>query len=487
MIDLKQKLEEAQNLIKLLQGNLNSTQGLSSKRKLTFSGTSQNVPSTSLNRKEIISSDDGVDLIVTDFMADNNKIVEKAIHSDLQKKSRKLSPDSESDDSMHDGDYDPTKYMRPALTQILQPQSESDDSMNDSDITRRNLINTIQTEAQVHNPRSEMDGLMKDDDNEFENTSSNAPSPLLRRHPSKFVKLSKATSVNTEEIEVLQDSDDSTKGTEDNFHLFSPQPTSKSYISQSGDESMNEGAKLQGNNVSPSSQKNNNDNSNSASEIQKSSHKKNKKQVIVNLESDDSSDDCTIPVKKQKVRKAESKEKSVKHKITKRDRKFMKDSDSEESESEKETIKKYSIVTETKKSGRKVEKVYLGKEEYIKKDTWDAINTLDDSKFVKYLAAAIWTRSVLVNRCIKNTGRLIPLPDRSPRKLLTPKKKSVVEACFNDYLDERKVHGVEKGTRLKKCGYYISQHIGSLRSQLYPEMSQNNKKHTQEPDSEEED
>ncbi|XP_043467008.1 DNA-directed RNA polymerase II subunit RPB1-like isoform X3 [Leptopilina heterotoma] len=355
--------------------------------------------------------------------------------------------------------------MRPALTQILQPQSESDDSMNDSDITRRNLINTIQTEAQVHNPRSEMDGLMKDDDNEFENTSSNAPSPLLRRHPSKFVKLSKATSVNTEEIEVLQDSDDSTKG----------------------DESMNEGAKLQGNNVSPSSQKNNNDNSNSASEIQKSSHKKNKKQVIVNLESDDSSDDCTIPVKKQKVRKAESKEKSVKHKITKRDRKFMKDSDSEESESEKETIKKYSIVTETKKSGRKVEKVYLGKEEYIKKDTWDAINTLDDSKFVKYLAAAIWTRSVLVNRCIKNTGRLIPLPDRSPRKLLTPKKKSVVEACFNDYLDERKVHGVEKGTRLKKCGYYISQHIGSLRSQLYPEMSQNNKKHTQEPDSEEED
>ncbi|XP_043467009.1 metabotropic glutamate receptor-like protein P isoform X4 [Leptopilina heterotoma] len=273
--------------------------------------------------------------------------------------------------------------MRPALTQILQPQSESDDSMNDSDITRRNLINTIQTEAQVHNPRSvlhrgnpttlekqvsrteeEMDGLMKDDDNEFENTSSNAPSPLLRRHPSKFVKLSKATSVNTEEIEVLQDSDDSTKG----------------------DESMNEGAKLQGNNVSPSSQKNNNDNSNSASEIQKSSHKKNKKQVIVNLESDDSSDDCTIPVKKQKVRKAESKEKSVKHKITKRDRKFMKDS-----------------------------------------------------------------------------------------------------ACFNDYLDERKVHGVEKGTRLKKCGYYISQHIGSLRSQLYPEMSQNNKKHTQEPDSEEED
>lgn len=75
-----------------------------------------------------------------------------------------------------------------------------------------------------------------------------------------------------------------------------------------------------------------------------------------------------------------------------------------------------------------IEKIYLGHGHYIKNETWKEINkTTDDSKFVKDLATSVWTREKLVNRFMKNTGKNIMIPGRSPKKILTPIKKTVVE------------------------------------------------------------
>lgn len=79
-----------------------------------------------------------------------------------------------------------------------------------------------------------------------------------------------------------------------------------------------------------------------------------------------------------------------------------------------------------------MEKIYLGKGQFIKKDAWDVIKSqTDDSKFVKYLSVAVWTQHTLVNRYVQEVDNMILLPERSRRKILTPRKKKVVEGISN--------------------------------------------------------
>lgn len=42
--------------------------------------------------------------------------------------------------------------------------------------------------------------------------------------------------------------------------------------------------------------------------------------------------------------------------------------------------------------------------------------------------------------------------------------------CFRDYLKEKKLGATEVAKRLGKCGYYLSQHIGSVRRKLYKDV-----------------
>lgn len=80
-----------------------------------------------------------------------------------------------------------------------------------------------------------------------------------------------------------------------------------------------------------------------------------------------------------------------------------------------------------------VEKIYLDEEIFISSENWDSIqNQKDDSKFVKNLAQAIWTRHELVNRSLdgKGAARIV---NRSPRKMLTPKKRQVIEGIHFTY------------------------------------------------------
>ena len=57
-------------------------------------------------------------------------------------------------------------------------------------------------------------------------------------------------------------------------------------------------------------------------------------------------------------------------------------------------------------------------------EAWDiTILQTDDSKFVKNLATAIWSRPTLANHYIKFDEKLIEIPRRFSRKILTTEKK----------------------------------------------------------------
>lgn len=74
-----------------------------------------------------------------------------------------------------------------------------------------------------------------------------------------------------------------------------------------------------------------------------------------------------------------------------------------------------------------VEKVHLGDGVYIKHETWKLLKfEKKDSLFVKNLSLAMWSREALANRCIEFKDDLRSIPNRSPRKLLTPEKVKVV-------------------------------------------------------------
>lgn len=76
-------------------------------------------------------------------------------------------------------------------------------------------------------------------------------------------------------------------------------------------------------------------------------------------------------------------------------------------------------------------KVHLGKNIFIKEDTWKLLEGEDkDTLYVKNLALAIWSRHALANRCIEMRDDLREITGRSPRKVVTPKKKKVLEGIY---------------------------------------------------------
>ncbi|XP_074100544.1 uncharacterized protein LOC141528394 [Cotesia typhae] len=115
-------------------------------------------------------------------------------------------------------------------------------------------------------------------------------------------------------------------------------------------------------------------------------------------------------------------------------------------------------------SGGKVEKIYLDKEIFISSENWDSIqNQKDDSQFVKNLAQAIWTRHELVNRSLdgKGAARIV---NRSPRKMLTPKKRQVIEVCFQDRITKQqpRLTGTNLEKAVKGSGRYLTELINDL-------------------------
>ncbi|KAH0557508.1 hypothetical protein KQX54_007220 [Cotesia glomerata] len=115
-------------------------------------------------------------------------------------------------------------------------------------------------------------------------------------------------------------------------------------------------------------------------------------------------------------------------------------------------------------SGGKVEKIYLDREIFISSENWDSIqNQKNDSKFVKNLAQAIWTRHELVNRSLdgKGAARIV---NRSPRKMLTPKKRQVIEACFQDRITKQQpgLTGTNLEKAVKGSGRYLTELINDL-------------------------
>ncbi|XP_051165626.1 uncharacterized protein LOC127286549 isoform X9 [Leptopilina boulardi] len=128
-------------------------------------------------------------------------------------------------------------------------------------------------------------------------------------------------------------------------------------------------------------------------------------------------------------------------------------------------LEKFAIVSIRTENNRKVEKIHLGHDVFIKHESWKLIQKeKKDSLYVKNLATCIWTRQKLANRCVEYSEDLISIPNRSPRKLLTPKKMKVVEGCFKKYINKK-----NEAKRLSKMNYYVSQQIGYLRRTLYPE------------------
>ncbi|XP_051176348.1 BEN domain-containing protein 5-like [Leptopilina boulardi] len=93
------------------------------------------------------------------------------------------------------------------------------------------------------------------------------------------------------------------------------------------------------------------------------------------------------------------------------------------------TLKRYAVYVKRNKKHKKIQRIHLGDGVTIKLESWREIITMKNpQKFVKALTIAIWGRYTLVNRYVKETNTaVIQLPGRSPRKVLTPTKKNILD------------------------------------------------------------
>ncbi|XP_043471962.1 uncharacterized protein LOC122504783 [Leptopilina heterotoma] len=135
--------------------------------------------------------------------------------------------------------------------------------------------------------------------------------------------------------------------------------------------------------------------------------------------------------------------------------------------------KKYQIFTATTTEGKKVKRIHLGNGVHIKFSTWKLlVDVADSSSFVKQLSKAIWPDNVLVNRYVKNNNpSLIQLPNRTPRKQLTPSKKETLTKCYRDFLESRdELDTTQRQDEFKRHGRFLSDRIKYLREKLYPEL-----------------
>lgn len=123
----------------------------------------------------------------------------------------------------------------------------------------------------------------------------------------------------------------------------------------------------------------------------------------------------------------------------------------------------------TFRCSKNVKRIHLGEGISLKESVFrDIYENNDCKKFAKDLAKAIWTREVLMNRYVKshNPSALKQIPNRSPRKQLTPRKERVLRKCYRDFVNKNKMEDKEKKKIINKCGTFVGDEIKYLRTKL---------------------
>lgn len=74
----------------------------------------------------------------------------------------------------------------------------------------------------------------------------------------------------------------------------------------------------------------------------------------------------------------------------------------------------------------------------IKKEDWDEVKKENDPyQYIKVLANSIWNVRDLMNRCVILKKSKNRLPNRSPRKVVTPRKAAALTGCYNRFIKMR--------------------------------------------------
>ncbi|XP_067208660.1 uncharacterized protein [Linepithema humile] len=93
--------------------------------------------------------------------------------------------------------------------------------------------------------------------------------------------------------------------------------------------------------------------------------------------------------------------------------------------------------------------------------TWKEIKKLKrPSLFVRQLSRALWGVHKLMNRAVLLERSKNRLPNRSPRKPLTPVKKAVLKKCYSAFIEMH--HKKEKKQLINKWRRYLSIYINFL-------------------------
>ncbi|KAL7290782.1 hypothetical protein TKK_0015528 [Trichogramma kaykai] len=88
--------------------------------------------------------------------------------------------------------------------------------------------------------------------------------------------------------------------------------------------------------------------------------------------------------------------------------------------------------------------IYLGAGKAVDVQFWEHLKRQPVWTYSRESAQVLWSKRVLVNRCIKESKISIVLQNRSPLKQLTPSKYNVLRDLFNDYLDEKEKYRLKK-------------------------------------------
>ncbi|KAL7290658.1 hypothetical protein TKK_0015419 [Trichogramma kaykai] len=113
------------------------------------------------------------------------------------------------------------------------------------------------------------------------------------------------------------------------------------------------------------------------------------------------------------------------------------------------------------------DKIYLGAGKAVNLEFWYLLNRQTPWEFLRELSQLLWSRRILVNRCIKLSKTSIWLENRSPRKQLTPSKYRVLKDLFNDYLDDSDDTRYRKRLFFKAMNRHIGYKIKDLRNAMY--------------------
>ncbi|XP_031776796.1 BEN domain-containing protein 5-like [Nasonia vitripennis] len=110
--------------------------------------------------------------------------------------------------------------------------------------------------------------------------------------------------------------------------------------------------------------------------------------------------------------------------------------------------------------------IYLGNGKSVNTEFWEFLKTRGDYIFLRETAELICTKQKLVNRCIKPSKVSINIRNRSPRKVITPRKYFLVRELFKDYMEERKYNDAKKRELISKFNRQLGYKIKDLRRSL---------------------